>query len=259
MTLDPNPVPTGCSRSEVVAALRRALPRLEGFSAKALPLGVPAIDRYLPQGGLAFGAVHEIGPESASDTGAAFGFVLSLLARMPREGPVLLVVSPRGLARCGRPYGRGLNALGLDPARVLLVEAANERDALWAIEEALRSGAPTAVAGAIGKSLDLRASQKLQLAARSTGVPLILLRPGGATESTAAATRWRIGAAGAARDRFGLVTGWRWRLWLERCRNGRPGNWLVEWDHAAHRFRLVAGLADPALPHARGAERGEAA
>ena len=145
MTLDPNPVPTGCSRSEVVAALRRALPRLEGFSAKALPLGVPAIDRYLPQGGLAFGAVHEIGPESASDTGAAFGFVLSLLARMPREGPVLLVVSPRGLARCGRPYGRGLNALGLDPARVLLVEAANERDALWAIEEALRSGAPTAV------------------------------------------------------------------------------------------------------------------
>ena len=33
---------------------------------------------------------------------------------------------------------------------------------------------------------------------------------------------------------------------LERCRNGRPGEWLLEFDHAAHRFSLAAALADPA-------------
>jgi protein ImuA len=61
-------------------------------------------------------------------------------------------------------------------------------------------------------------------------------------------TRWRIGAAAAARDRFGLITRWQWRVKLERCRNGRPGEWLVEFDHA-YRFSLAAAMADPAFSH----------
>ena len=43
---------------------------------------------------------------------------------------------------------------------------------------------------------------------------------------------------------------WRWSVALERCRNGRTGEWVVEWDHVAHRFRLVEGVADRA-PHQR--------
>jgi protein ImuA len=120
------------------------------------------------------------------------------------------------------------------------------------MEEALRSGAPAAVAGAAAKGLDLKASQRLQLAARTAGLPLLLLRPAGAHGTSVAATRWRIGAAEAARDRFGLMARWRWRMRLERCRNGRPGEWLVEWDHVAHRFSLAAALADPALPRSAG-------
>ncbi|KAB2914294.1 MAG: hypothetical protein F9K29_15050 [Hyphomicrobiaceae bacterium] len=185
---------------------------------------------------------------------AAFGFVAALLGRMPLGGPVLLVTSPRGLAGYGRPHGHGLNALGLDPARMILVEPRNERQALWAMEEALRSGVPAAVAGVIGTGLDLKTSQRLQLAARNSSLPLLLLRPAGAMGASAAATRWRIAAANAARDRFGLITRWRWRVRLERCRNGRSGEWLVEWDHVAHRFCLAASMADPALPHSTGAK-----
>jgi protein ImuA len=92
--------------------------------------------------------------------------------------------------------------------------------------------------------LDLNTSQKLHLAATDAGLPLLLLRPSQTLESTAAATRWRIGAVAAARDRFGSYTRPRWRLQLERCRNGRPGEWVVEYDHVAHRFSLVAALAD---------------
>jgi protein ImuA len=83
------------------------------------------------------------------------------------------------------------------------------------------------------------------------GLPLFLLRPAPTLESSAAATRWRIGTAQAARDRFGLVTQPRWHLQLERCRNGRPGQWVVEYDHVAHRFSLAAALAD--FSRARGA------
>jgi protein ImuA len=235
--------------------LRLLIPRLESLrtQGRVLPFGLPSLDRYLPKGGLALEAVHEIMPAAAGDTASAFGFVVALLARMPQSGPILFIASRRALADYGRPHGHGLNALGLDPARVILVEAGDERQTLWAIEEALRSGVPAAVAGAIGRRIDLKASQRLQLAARSPGVPLLLFRPAGMEGSSAAVTRWCVGSAEAARDRFGLVTHWRWHLRLVRCRNGRPGEWLVEWDHVAHRFRLAAALANSAFPHGSGA------
>src|SRR5579862_7324993 len=175
-----------------------------------------------------------------------------------RRLPVVLITPTYGL-RPYRPHGRlhghGLNALGLDPARLILVETAHRKQTLWAIEEALHSAAPAAVAGFID-TLDLKLSQRLHLAATDAGLPLFLLRPapsppspacgGGWGGGSAAATRWRIGTAEAARDRFGLVTRPRWHLHLERCRNGRPGQWVVEYDHVAHRFSLAVALADPA-------------
>jgi protein ImuA len=231
------------SRADVVQDLRRLLPRLERAAAetRALPFGVPALDSYLPQRGLAFGALHEVAPAGEADEPAAFGFVMALLGRVP-VGPVCLVFSRR---KPTRPHGHGLNSLGLDPARVILVEA-DGKQALWAMEEALRSAVPAVVVGALDVGLDLKISQRLHLAAGEAGRLLVLMRPARAGPS-AAMTRWRVGSAAAARDRFGLIARWRWRVALERCRNGRPGEWLLEFDHAAHRFSLAPALADPAL------------
>ena len=161
----------------------------------------------------------------------------------------LLVLPAYGLRDYGRPHGHGLNALGaFDPHRLILAETAHRKDTLWAMEEALHSRAVAAVAGFIDQ-LDLKTSQRLQLAATDCGLPLFLLRPARVSMegASAAATRWRVGAAPAARDRFGLITRARWRLSLERCRNGRTGEWMVEYDHVAHRFSLAAALADPAI------------
>ena len=232
-------------RAVVIDELRRLLPRIEGTH-KSLPFVLPTLDSHLPDGGLTCGALHEIVPGTEGSTAAAFGFIAAVLGRLPK--PHLLVcVTPaygrRPYGRLhGRLYGHGLNALGLDPSRLILVETADRKETLWAIEEALHSSAPAAVIGAIDK-LDLRTSQRLQLAAGDTGLPLFLLRPASTLESSAAATRWRIGTAKAARDRFGLIVGPRWRLHLERCRNGRPGQWVVEYDHVAHRFSFPAAVA----------------
>ncbi|MBX6329345.1 MAG: ImuA protein [Pseudolabrys sp.] len=253
MKSPPVPLPAP-RRAELVGALRRLLPRMEGVGqqGRALSFGIPALDLCLPQRGLVFGALHEIVPATEGDRPAAIGFLVALLGRMPAQGPVLLVAAPRGWTGSGRPYGRGLHQLGLDPARVLLVAAGGREQALGAMEDALRSGVPAAVAGAVDR-LDLRASQRLQLAARETGIPLLLLRQGPRTEASVAMTRWRVGAAPAARDRFGLFARWRWRLQLERCRNGRTGAWVVEFDDA-YRFSLAAAMADPALPRRAGAQ-----
>jgi protein ImuA len=234
----------------VLDELRRLLPCMEGPPTKVLPFGIQELDAHLPHGGLAGAALHEILPD-ADETPAALGFMAAILSRLSPGRPLLFISAPRALRDCGRLHGHGLNALGLDPARVILVEPGSETLALWAMEEALRSGAPAAVAGAIGKAPEFKITQRLQLAAKDAGLPLLLLQPAGATGSSAAATRWCIAAAEARRDRFGLITYWRWHLRLERCRNGRPGEWLVEWDHAAHRFSLAAALADTAVPRRR--------
>jgi protein ImuA len=181
-----------------------------------------------------------------ADRPAAFGFLFALtaLGLEARPGSAVFVAARRTLAEFGAPYGHGLAQLGLDVGRLILVETGSDKDALWALEETLRSGAAAMVAGAIENGLDLTSSRRLNLAAAPQRMPLVLLRGTRATGTSAAATRWRIAAAPASRDRFGAFAHWRWRVALERCRNARPGEWLIEWNHVAHRFRLVEGLAD---------------
>jgi protein ImuA len=247
------------NRAALMEELRRLLPGV-AEARKTLPFGLSALDSCLPDGGLICGALHEIVPESRSIP-ATFGFIAAILAHIafstpsPRErglydggntrDPLFLVVPTYSFREYGRLHGHGLRGLGLDPAQLILVETSHRKETLWAIEEVLHSGAPAAVAGVIDK-LDLRTSQRLHLAATDSGLPLLLLRPAQNLEASAAATRWRVGTAEAARDRFGLITRPRWHLRLERCRNGRPGEWVVEYDHVAHRFSLAATLADPA-------------
>jgi protein ImuA len=236
------------NRTALMEKLRRLLPGVAN-PRKTLPFGLPPLDSCLPAGGLAGGALHEVVPAPHA-TPAALGFIAAIVARLGQRETIVFVLPSCGLGPYGRLYGHGLRALGFDPARLIMVETAHRKDTLWAIEEAVRSGAPAAVAGLIDK-LDLKTSQRLHLFAAEAGLPLLLMRPAHNLESSAAATRWRVGTAEAARDRFGLITHPQWHLQLERARNGRLGEWVVEYDHVAHRFSLAATLANPA--RARGA------
>jgi protein ImuA len=233
------------SRAAAIAELRRLLPGSDGMR-KALPFGLSALDSYLPDGGLAAGALHEIVPQNEAAIATAFGFMTAILGRLSCTYPIIVVMPRYTRRQYGRLYGRGLNGLGLNPARLIVVETAHRKQTVWALAEALRSAAPAAVAGMIDR-LDLKLSQKLHLTATDCGLPLLLLRPAQTLDASAAATRWRVGMAEAARDRFGLYARPRWHLQLERARNGRPGEWVVEYDHVTHRFSLAATLADPAL------------
>ena len=71
----------------------------------------------------------------------------------------------------GALYGPGLALHGLDPEGLVLVQATNAKDALWAMEEALKSRTAAAVIGEIfsTKLYDLTASRRLVLAAQKHG------------------------------------------------------------------------------------------
>jgi protein ImuA len=242
----------------VVRRLRHLIPAMERGRAKeavAATFGIPEIDGRFPQGGLLGAALHEAAPATVDDGAAALGFAIAVLARSPlARGPLLFVVSKPALGD-RLLYGPGLKGLGLDPARLTLVETRTDADALWALEEGLRSRALTGVVGFVGRDLDLKASRRLHLAAAASDVLFLLLRPPDGEGASAAATRWRIAASPGARDRFGCFERPGWQLALERCRNGRGGGWSVEWDHGAHRFGVVGAMADRALFADAGPER----
>ena len=234
-----------------IAKLRRSIAKLETAFFRVTPttlsLGVPEIHRHLPGPGLACGVLHEVSAASYGDAPAALAFLFALtsMALQAKPGLAMVVLSQRACAHWGRLYGHGLDRLGVDPSRLMLVEAATDKEALWGIEEILRSGVqPAMVAGALARPVELTASRRLNLAAAALAIPLALASPAKAGGESAAATRWRIGTIPASRDRFGALLNPRWRVSLERCRHGRPGTWFVEWNHVAHRFSLVEGLAD---------------
>jgi len=235
-----------------LAALRAQLAPAAGDRAPrpVLPLGLPALDAHLPDGGLVLGPPHEIAPAGPADGVAALGFALALCAlHLSRVSGEALIAAAPGQPL---PYGHGLAGLGLDPTRLLLLEAGSDAEVFRALEAALHARALTALIGLLRDGLPLKPGRRLQLAAEGSDPPLLLiLRPAEAGMPNGAATRWRIAAAPGSRDRFGTLDRPRWRARLERCRNGRGGDWLLEWDHAAHRLHLLEPLASDAAAAGR--------
>ena len=184
--------------NDLLLTLRERVRRIERPAAAVrgvLPFGVAAIDRTLPGGGLARGAVHEfLGMGGDEEAGAlAAAFAAGILGRLERDGIVLWCLPRPDL------YGPGLAVLGLDPARLVLVRVWRDAEILWAIEEGLRATGVAAVVGEVG-AFPAVASRRLQLAAERSGVTAFVLR------------RWRDGARAARERGLPNAATTRWRI-----------------------------------------------
>ena len=119
-------VQTGCgsgpyARAEIADATVRSLP--PGQQGVCL---APWIDRHLPGGGLALGALHEVagGGHGAIDGAAAALFAAGIAART--RGKVLWCITRPDL------FAPALAQAGLLPDRVIYVEAVDEKSILAA-------------------------------------------------------------------------------------------------------------------------------
>ena len=105
-----------------------------------VPSGFASLDAELPGGGWPAGALTELLPEHAG-----IGEVRALgpaLAQLSHQGRWLAWIAPPYL-----PYAPAMEAAGIDLARVMIVRTRSPQDTLWAIEQALQSGACGAVLG----------------------------------------------------------------------------------------------------------------
>ena len=135
-------------------------------SRSAVPLGVPAIDALLPEGGLLAGALHEIeaGPAPsgrvAPHDGAALGFTAHMLSRFGANGSGGTILWCRRASATfdAPPYAPAL-ARWFDPARLLLVTARRDDEVFWAMEEGLRCPGIAAVLGET-RSVDSTAGRR---------------------------------------------------------------------------------------------------
>ena len=86
------------------------------------------------------------------------------------------------------PYPPALRDIGVDVAKVLLIRPRNQREALWAMQQALGTGACSAVLGWLPEtSLGFANLRRLLLAARQGEAWGCLFRPAQAAESASAA------------------------------------------------------------------------
>ena len=235
-------------------ALRAHIQAIEGLPRETeavLPFGLADIDQVLPWGGLPLACLHHV--VGADDALGARGFapsavtfVAALTARLKERGTVLWCL-PRYKA-ADTLYGPALDMLGLGEEALVIARAKDETEALWAMEEGLCCPDVSAVIGSFAAPLNLTAERRLQLAAERGGTTGFLLQPGlAAASASAAVTRWRVGAAASAVPLWPGLGKTRWTLTLDRCRQGTPHSWIVEWCDETCTFRLAAPLCDRSL------------
>lgn len=227
-----------------LAALVALLPEAPGLALPAaearLGFGVADVDARLG-GGLPVAALHELYGAAEDDVPAMAALALLLALRNGRAGPIVWVGEARSRQH-GRLYGLGLVDLGVDPARLLLVEAPDTLAMLRAGADAVAcSGVAAVILAPHGKApaVDLTATRRLALAAARSGVTVLVLRQGTVVPS-AAHSRWQVAAAASARlaaEAPGLPA---FALTLLRHRGGVTGfSTTLEWN----RDRTAFGTA----------------
>jgi len=153
---------------------------LENVVHATVPTGHAALDRELPGGGWPMGTLAEVLHEGVGQ--GEVSFLSSALTRAAGDDRLVAWIHPPYM-----PYAPALESLAVPLERMLVVRPSSREDALWAAEQAMRSGACGAVllwlegarrARAGGRREDEYASlRRLQMAAESGRCMAVYFRP----------------------------------------------------------------------------------
>jgi hypothetical protein len=144
--------------------------------------GFTELDAEFPGGGWPAGSLTEIMP--ACEGIGELRILGPALAGLSARGRHLVWIAPPYL-----PYAPALAAAGVDLARLFIVRTGSEREALWALEQALRSNACGAALAWL-PSPTYPELRRLQLAAGGSSTLALLFRPSpAANESSPAVLR----------------------------------------------------------------------
>jgi protein ImuA len=225
------------SKKDIISQLQKEILPLQGFRppspGNAVDMGLGPVEAAFPNGVFPTGAMHEFLNDRAEDAAASGGMMAGLLAGLMQKGGVCVWIGCRRTL-----FPPALKAYGIEPDRVIFVDLKREKDVLWAMEEALKCEGLAAVVGEMGE-IDFTASRRLQLAVEKSRVTgFILRRDARKMNVVASVARWKVSSLEShLEDGLPGVGFPRWRVELDKIRNGRPGAWVVEWS--AGMFRVI--------------------
>lgn len=131
--------------------------------------GFASLDRELPGGGWPRSALTELLADAEGI--GELHLLVPALKRLAQAGEWIALVAPPHI-----PYAPAFASGGIDPARVIVVEAAEDRQRWWAAEQVLRSDS----AGALlfwPKAVGDQRTRRLQLAAQEGKTLAFLFAP----------------------------------------------------------------------------------
>jgi len=228
------------TKADIIAQLQKDILPLQGFKTTsknaAEDIGLGPIKYAFPNAKFPLGAVHEFMAASPEDAAATGGFVSGILASLMRKDGATIWIS-----RSRTIFPPALISFGIAPDKIIFIDLQKEKEMLWAMEEALKCDGLAAVVAEMPE-LSFTASRRLQLAVEQSGVTGFILRCNPHNvNTTACVTRWKITPLPSAfTDDMPGVAFPRWNVYLLKVRNGKPGNWQVEW--IAGKFRHVASI-----------------
>lgn len=158
-------------------------------AADGLASGFPDLDRELPGGGWPKGTLTELLADAEGI--GELHLLLPALERLAQGGEWIALVAPPHI-----PYAPAFASRGIDPTRVIVVAATNDRQCWWAAEQVLRSKS----AGALlfwPKTIREQRVRRLQLAAQEGTALAFLFAPTvRATQSSPAPLRLKLSPSG---------------------------------------------------------------
>lgn len=231
------------AKKEMLESLRREILAVEGLQRKSceqvLDLGLDTLEAAFPDRTFPLGNVHEFISSDIEDVAATTGFITALLSRLIQQKGLCAWISP-----IMRVFPPGLDLFGMPADKIIFINPGNEKDLLWVTEEALKCSALAAVVVDI-RELTLTASRRLQLAVEQSRVTGLLHRhQPKKIENTASVARWQIHSLSSNTNDIPGVGNPRWRVALWKVRNGKPGDWIVEWTEGGFKVVKPADIAE---------------
>jgi Uncharacterized conserved protein len=215
-------------KADIISQLKKDILALQGFRPllhqnQQVDLGT--INHSFPNSVFPLGVNHEFICNDHEGLTASSGFIAGILSSLLKKGGAAVWISSSHTI-----FPPALVSFGINPAQIIFIRLRNQKEILWTIEEALKCEGLTAVVGEIN-TLDLIQSRRLQLATEQSGVTGFLLRTKHRTLNTTACTcRWQIHPLQSETEGGLPGVGFpRLNVELLKVRNGKPGNWQLEW------------------------------
>ena len=233
-------------KADIITQLKKDILALQGFrplvhAQQKIDLGT--INHSFPHSTFPLGANHEFICNSKENLTASSGFIAGILsALLQRTGAGIWISSSHFI------FPPALVSFGIEPSQLIFIYLRNQKEILWATEEALKCEGLTAVVSEIS-SMDLSISRRLQLASEQSRVTGFFLRHKPKQVSTTVSVcRWQVQhLPGDTEDGLPGVGFPKWQVELLKVRNGKPGGWQLEWKDVKFnevinkRFAIVTG------------------